>query len=57
MGLFSSLLDLGTKIIISPFAVVEDVGKGLSGDKPGTTKNLVKSALKDVEDIVDDVLP
>lgn len=61
MGFFNFLGDMASaavKVTLSPVALVADVAvKVVTGENPGLAEGAIKSAGKDFEDAVDDILP
>lgn len=61
MGFFNFVVDMAsaaTKVALTPVAIVADVAiKVTTGENPGLTEGAIKSAAKDLEDAVDDILP
>ena len=61
MGLFNFVVDIAsaaTKIVLTPVAIVADVAvKVVTGENPELTEGAIKSAGKDLEDAVDEIIP
>lgn len=60
MGLFDLVGDVvgaTVKIALTPVAIVDDVVNVATGNEADTTKNLIKSAGKDLEDATNEILP
>lgn len=61
MGFFNFVGDIASaavKVALTPVAVVADVAvKVATGENPGLAEGAIKSAGKDLEDAVDDILP
>ena len=60
MGLFGFLGEVASatvKVAISPIAVVSDAVSVATGNEPDATKKLIKSAGKDLENSVDEIMP
>lgn len=55
MGFFSSIVGAVVKTALTPVAVVVDVVKVATDQEPDTTKELVKSAVKDGEKALDEI--
>lgn len=58
MGLFSILGDVASatiKLAATPITATVDVVKIATGSEPDSTKELIKSAGKDLEDAVDEL--
>ncbi len=54
MGFFSNLLSGTVKVALTPLAIVKDAVNVATGQEADATKDLLKSAGKDFEDMVDD---
>jgi hypothetical protein len=54
MGFFSNILSATVKTVLTPVAIVKDVVNVATGEEADSTKNLLKSAGKDVEDAIND---
>lgn len=61
MGILNFVGDVASaavKVAVSPVALVADVAiKVTTGENPGLAEGAIKSAVKDMEDAVDDILP
>lgn len=55
MGFFSNIISATIKTALTPIAVVKDVVNVAIGEDADATKELIKSAGKDVEDAFDDI--
>lgn len=55
MSFFSNIVGATVKVALSPVAVVKDVVNVAVGEKPEETKELIQSALDDVEEAIDDI--
>lgn len=55
MGFLTNLISATVKTAITPVAVVKDVVNVIVGEEPETTKDLLKSAAKDVGKAGDDL--
>jgi len=55
MGFFDNILGAAVKTALTPLAVVKDAVNVVTGEEPDATKKLVKSALDDLEEAVDDI--
>lgn len=55
MGFFSKIIGATVKTVLTPVAIVTDVTKIVTGDKPNTTEKLVESAVEDIGDGLDDL--
>lgn len=55
MGFLSNLISASVKTVLTPVAVTKDVVNIVIGEEPESTKKLLKSAVKDVEDSFDDL--
>ena len=54
MGFFSNLLSGTVKVALTPLAVVKDAVNVATGQEADATKELLKSAGEDFEDMIDD---
>ena len=61
MGFFNALIDVtsaAVKVALTPVAIVVDVTtKVVTGENPGLTEGAIKSAGKDLEQVIDDIIP
>ena len=60
MGLFGfigEVVSAAVKVAVTPLAVVDDAISVVTGSEPNTTKKLIKSAGKDLEKGVDEIMP
>lgn len=60
MGLFGFIGEIASaaiKVVVTPLAVVDDVFSVVTGNEPETTKKLIKSAGRDLEKSIDEILP
>ena len=55
MGFFSSIISSAVKVALTPVAVVKDAASIVVGSEPEATKELIDSALNDVEDAFNEV--
>ena len=56
MGFFKNIISAAVKTALTPIAVAKDAVDGVSGKGPNNTKNLLRSASKDVNDAFDAIL-
>lgn len=56
MGFFDEILGAAIKVVTLPIAVIDDVSNTLEGERPDTTKNQVKGAVKGVAKSVTDLM-
>jgi hypothetical protein len=56
MGFLTNMFSSVVKVAITPVAVVKDVVDVATGDDPKNTKKLLKSAVKDAEEGMDDLI-
>jgi hypothetical protein len=56
MGLFSSIVSATIKTALTPIAVVKDAVNVAMGEEADTTKDLLKSAGKDVDNVIDEMM-
>lgn len=61
MGLLNFVVDIASatvKVALTPVAIVADVAvKVVTGENPELTEGTMRSAGKDLEDAIDDILP
>lgn len=60
MGFFDALTDLASatvKVALSPIAVAKDAVNVVIGEEPDATKELLKSAGDDLEDLGNEIMP
>lgn len=55
MGFFSNLISATVKTALTPLAVVKDAVSVATGNEPDATKDLLKSAGKDLSDVIENV--
>lgn len=55
MGFLVSILGAAVKVALTPVGVVADVVGALDGKEPEVTGNLIKEAVKDVDDALKDI--
>ncbi len=56
MGFFSDIIGATVKTVLTPVAVVKDAVNVVVGDEADTTKDLLRSAKKDVESATDSLV-
>lgn len=56
MGFFSNIISTTVKAAITSVAIVADVVKVATGQEADTTKDLLRSAGKDAEQVMDDAI-
>lgn len=56
MGFLTNMVSATVKTVLTPVAVVKDVVNIATGDEPNTTKNLLSSAVEDVEEGFDELV-
>ena len=61
MGIFNLIVDVSSaavKVAVTPIALVGDIGiKVVTGQNAGLAEGAVKSAVKDLGDAVDEIVP
>jgi hypothetical protein len=55
MGFLSNMLSATVKTVLTPVAVVKDAVNVVTGEEADATKNLLSSAVEDVEEGFDDL--
>ena len=50
MGFLSNIISSTVKVALTPVAIVKDVVNVVTGEEADSTKDLIKSAMKDAED-------
>jgi len=55
MGFFTELISATVKTAITPVAIVKDVVNVIKGEEPEATKELLKSASKDLDNATDEL--
>lgn len=56
MGFFSDIIGATVKTALTPIAIVKDAVNVVVGDEADTTKDLLRSAKKDVESATDSLV-
>ena len=49
MGFLGNIISATVKTVLTPIAVIKDVGNVVTGNEPDATKKLLKSAGKDLD--------
>jgi len=55
MGFLTNMFSATIKTVLTPVAVIKDTVNIVTGDEPDATKNLLTSAVNDVEEGFDDL--
>ena len=55
MGFLTNMFSATIKTVLTPVAVIKDTVNIVTGDEPDATKNLISSAVEDVEEGFDDL--
>jgi len=55
MGFFSNIISAAVKTAVSPIAIVKDIASVAIGENPESTKKLLESAGRDVENAINNV--
>jgi len=55
MGFLTNMFSSVVKVAITPVAIAVDVVKVATGNEPNTTKDVLKSAVSDAEEGMDDL--
>lgn len=55
MGFFSSIVSATVKTVLSPIAVVKDIGNTIVGEEVDSTKKHIDGISIDVEEAFDDI--
>ena len=55
MGFFSNMVSATIKTALTPVSIAMDVVNVVTGQEPDSTKDLISSAIKDVEEGFDDL--
>ena len=55
MGFFSKMFGATIKTALTPVAIIKDVVNIATGEEPDATKNLIKSAVEDTKEAIDDM--
>ena len=56
MGFLTNMFSSAVKVALTPVAIAADVVKVATGNEPNTTKDVLKSAVEDAEDGMDDLM-
>lgn len=60
MGLFgfvTNVVSATVKTCLTPVAIIKDVVNVAKNEEADTTKNLLHSAIEDVDDAIDEIIP
>lgn len=55
MGFFSNIISATIKTALTPIAIVKDAVNIVTGEEAETTKELLRSAGKDVDKVIDEM--
>ncbi len=55
MGFLTNMFSATVKTVLTPVAIIKDTVNIVTGEEPDTTKNLISSAVEDVEEGFDDL--
>jgi len=56
-GFIGNIISSGVKLALTPVVIVKDTIDVVLGEDPENTKKLIKSAGKDVENALDEIMP
>jgi hypothetical protein len=55
MGFLTNMFSATVKTVLTPVAIIKDTVNIVTGEEPDATKNLISSAVEDVEEGFDDL--
>jgi hypothetical protein len=55
MGFLGNMFSAAVKTVVTPVAIVGDIVDAAQGKEPNNTKNLLSSAINDVDEAFDDL--
>ena len=55
MGFLTNMFSATVKTVLTPVAIIKDTVNIVTGEEPDATKNLISSAVEDVEEVFDDL--
>jgi len=56
MGFFGSLISATVKTVLTPIAIVKDVGNVITGEEVDATSTLIDSVIEDIGDAADEIV-